>query len=220
MSGHMSELNEIAKALAEAQVEMSNPKFDTQNPFFKNKYASLAAVRDAVVPLLAKHGVFVAQDLRTAEGSVSCTTVLTHSSGQQMTFGPYTLPVSKADAQGYGSASTYCRRYHLMAVAGVVGDADDDAETAVGRGTNDPRGEDVKNYSKADHKKAQEYADRFRKAMVEGKEDQLYELHQECNPDASFYILVSTKLSAPERTSIKESIHRVHETHKANGVRQ
>src|SRR6185437_6559691 len=202
----MSDLNEIATALAKAQLDMSNPKFDTTNPFFKNKYVSLAAVRDAVVPVLSKHGIALTQDLCAAEGAVSCITILTHASGQQMRFGPYALPVSKQDAQGYGSASTYARRYHLMAVAGVVGDADDDAETAVGRGTNDPRGEDVKNYSKADHKKAQEYADRFRKAMVEGKEDQLYELHQECNPDASFYILVSTKLSAPERTSIKESI--------------
>lgn len=127
-------LNEIASALAKAQLDMTNPRFDTQNPFFKNRYASLAAVRDAVVPALAKHGLCLTQDLRTSEGAVSCTTILTHASGQQMSFGPYTLPVSKQDAQGYGSASTYARRYHLMAVCGVVGDADDDAEAAVNRG--------------------------------------------------------------------------------------
>lgn len=130
----MPMLNEIASALAKAQLDMTNPRFDTQNPFFKNRYASLAAVRDAVVPALAKHGLCLTQDLRTSEGTVSCTTILTHASGQQMSFGPYTLPVSKQDAQGYGSASTYARRYHLMAVCGVVGDADDDAEAAVNRG--------------------------------------------------------------------------------------
>src|SRR5438477_12591529 len=91
-------LNEIAKALAAAQVDMSDPRFDTQNPFFKNRYASLAAVRDSVVPILAKHGICLTQDLKTSEGAVSCITLLTHSSGQQMSFGPYTLPVSKQDA--------------------------------------------------------------------------------------------------------------------------
>jgi hypothetical protein len=43
------------------------------------------------------------------------------------------MPVSKADAQGFGSAATYARRYHLMAVANVVGDEDDDANQATGK---------------------------------------------------------------------------------------
>lgn len=130
---HMTSINEIAGALAKAQCEMINPAFDATNPHFRNKYASLAAVRNATIPVLAKHGVSVLQDVKTAEGGVSCETILTHVSGQQMRLGPLVLPVSKADAQGYGSAITYARRYHLMAVAGVVGDADDDAEGAVGR---------------------------------------------------------------------------------------
>jgi hypothetical protein len=129
----MREINEIAAALAKAQCEMSNPGFDSTNPHFRNKYASLAAVRNATIPVLARHGVSVIQDVKTADNGVSCETILTHSSGQQMRLGPLVLPVSKADAQGYGSAITYARRYHLMAVAGVVGDADDDAEGAVGR---------------------------------------------------------------------------------------
>src|SRR6267142_3894487 len=112
----------IAGALAKAQSEMANPAFDTVNPHFRNRFASLAAVRNAVVPVMAKHGIFVAQDLVSHEGLVSCTTILTHSSGQQMRFGPLVLPVAKNDAQGFGSAATYCRRYSLMAVACVVGD--------------------------------------------------------------------------------------------------
>jgi hypothetical protein len=129
----MSAINEIAGALAKAQAEMSNPAFDAQNPHFKNRYASLAAVRNSVVPVLAKHGIACLQDIRAVEGGIACETLLMHASGQQMRFGPLILPVSKADAQGFGSAATYARRYQLMAVAGVVGDADDDAEAAVGR---------------------------------------------------------------------------------------
>ena len=48
-----TELGAIAKALAAAQAEMSNPSFDSQNPHFKSRFASLASVRNAVVPVLA-----------------------------------------------------------------------------------------------------------------------------------------------------------------------
>lgn len=144
----MNPLNEIGAALAKAQTEMSNPKFDKTNPHFRNKFASLAAVRDAVVPVLAKYGIACVQDLQNAEGGVACTTTLVHASGQSMTFGPLRMPVSKADAQGFGSAATYARRYHLMAVANVVGDEDDDANSATGKpapavgiGVHNPMGE-------------------------------------------------------------------------------
>lgn len=126
-------LDAIGAALAKAQAEMSNPKFDKTNPHFKNKFASLAAVRDAVIPVLSKHGISCLQDLKNVAGGVGCTTTLLHTSGQMMTFGPLEMPVSKNDAQGFGSAATYARRYHLMAVANVVGDEDDDANSATGK---------------------------------------------------------------------------------------
>jgi hypothetical protein len=126
----------IGKALAGAQADMANPKFDKVNPHFKNRFSSLASVRDAVVPVLAKHEIACLQDLTNVEGGVACTTTLIHSSGQTLTFGPLKMPVSKQDAQGFGSAATYARRYHLMAVANVVGDEDDDANEATGKPAN------------------------------------------------------------------------------------
>lgn len=48
---------EISAALAAAQAEMKNPSFDSTNPHFRNKFASLAAIRNAVVPVFAKHGL-------------------------------------------------------------------------------------------------------------------------------------------------------------------
>ena len=119
----------IAAALAKAQSEMKNPAFDMQNPHFKNRYASLAAVRDAVVPIMSKHGIAVVQSLRSVDAGVECETTLIHASGEWLA-DTLVLPVSKADAQGYGSAATYARRYSLMAFAGVVGDADDDGNAA------------------------------------------------------------------------------------------
>lgn len=127
----MSELNSIAEALAKAQSEMKNPALDSVNPHFKSKFANLAAVRNAVVPVLAKHGIFIAQNLTNTERGIACTTILTHATGQQMTFGPLEMPAMKPDAQGLGSAATYARRYALMSALCIVGDEDDDAEAAV-----------------------------------------------------------------------------------------
>lgn len=120
----------ISKALAAAQAEMRNPAFDSSNPHFRNKFASLAAIRNAVVPVFSKHGLSVMQELTTDELGVSCTTIIQHESGQWMEFGPLTMPANKPDAQGLGSAATYCRRYALQAVAAVVGDEDEDGNEA------------------------------------------------------------------------------------------
>jgi hypothetical protein len=127
----MDNINDLAAALAKAQAEMSNPKFDSQNPHFRNKFASLAAVRNAVVPAFSKHGLSVLQNLVTSAEGVACETIILHSSGQSLKLGPLLMPAMKHDAQGLGSAATYARRYSLLAAAGVVGEEDDDAEAAV-----------------------------------------------------------------------------------------
>lgn len=121
------QINELVTALAKAQAEMKNPTLDSSNPFFKNKYVSLAGVREAVTPTLAKFGLAVTQLIGHQEGGITCQTVLMHVSGQWLS-GTLYMPSGKQDAQGYGSAITYARRYALMAICGVVGDEDDDAE--------------------------------------------------------------------------------------------
>lgn len=122
----MNEINELAAALVKAQADLKNPKLDATNPHFRSKFASLAGVRDTVVPALAKHGIAVIQNLVTNDHGVGCETILVHASGQTMKLGPLFLPAAKHDPQGFGSCATYARRYALMAVACVVGDEDDD----------------------------------------------------------------------------------------------
>ena len=120
----------LAKALSIVQGKLSHAKKDSENPFFKSKYADLESVWDACRDLLAGNGLSVMQfPGEFIDGTMSMTTILAHSSGewigQEMS-----LPVSKPDAQGSGSALTYMRRYALAAVIGVV-QADDDANAAV-----------------------------------------------------------------------------------------
>ena len=118
--------DKIDAALAKAQAEMTNPVYDSTNPHFKSKYASLAGVRNAIIPVFAKHGVACVQELVHHDNKIGCATRLSHA-GQWIEFEPFFVPAGKNDAQGFGSASTYARRYSLQAVAGVSGDEDDDA---------------------------------------------------------------------------------------------
>ena len=126
------QINEIAKALANAQRVIKGAKKDSANPFFKSSYADLASVVEACREPLANNEIAVVQPPATLEnGEVSVTTMLVHSSGQWMR---ETLSVKPKDdgPQAMGSVITYLRRYSLAAFAGVAPE-DDDAEAAEGR---------------------------------------------------------------------------------------
>ena len=115
-------------ALAFAKIESATK--GKVNPAFRSKYADLAAVVDAVKPALAEHGLWFRQITHPADGGVCVETVIHHSSGESLSCGPLFVPASKQDAQGFGSALTYCRRYSLMAAFGVPAE-DDDGNAAV-----------------------------------------------------------------------------------------
>lgn len=123
-------IKELATALAKAQAEMHNPRFDQVNPHFKSKFASLAAVREAVIPVLAKHGISLSQWPMCEGNNAGCRTVLAHASGEWMDES-FLIPVDKQSAHGYASALTYAKRLSMQAVCGVVGDEDDDGNGAI-----------------------------------------------------------------------------------------
>lgn len=123
-------IGKLAEALAKAQGELKNPHFDAVNPHFKNKFASLAAVRDVVIPAFTKHGLSVSQWPVGADGHAGCKTILAHASGEWL-YESFIIPVDKQNAHGYASAVTYAKRISLQSIAGVVGEADDDGNGAV-----------------------------------------------------------------------------------------
>lgn len=124
------EIAALAKALAAAQGELQDAKKDAKNPHFKTMFASLVSVRAAITPVFSKHGLSVVQ-LNEPHGvtGVCVVTLLMHESGQWIRSRLF-VPVSKADAQGFGSAQSYARRYALAAIANLATDDDDDAEQA------------------------------------------------------------------------------------------
>ena len=117
-------INELAAALAKAQGQMSGAKRDSENPFFKSKYADLQSVWDACRFPLSSNGLAIVQLPRFTEQGVEVETSLVHSSGQMISE-TLAVPVSKQDAQGVGSAITYARRYALAAFVGVCPEDDD-----------------------------------------------------------------------------------------------
>ena len=122
-------LNELPTTLHEAMAlafaEIEGATKDKVNPHFKSKYADIGSVIDAIKPPLIKYGLFFTQRSHPADTGVTVETVLHHSSGADMTLGTLFVPANKQDAQGFGSALTYARRYGLMTAFGVPAEDDD-----------------------------------------------------------------------------------------------
>ena len=113
---HSESIAKLATALSIVQGKLTHAKKDSANPFFKSKYADLESVWDACRDLLAENGLAVMQfPGEFVDGTMSLNTILTHSSGEYMSY-LMSVPVTKPDAQGAGSALTYMRRYALAAV--------------------------------------------------------------------------------------------------------
>lgn len=115
----------IAAALVKAQAEYGPALKSSQNPHYKSKYADLASCVEAVVGALNKHGIAFMQRVLPCDNGVTVETVFIHTSGETLSSGALHVPVQKNDAQGYGSALTYARRYSLMSACGIAPEDDD-----------------------------------------------------------------------------------------------
>jgi len=118
-------MKNIASALVRAQRGFAPALKTSTNPHFRSKYVDLAGCIEAVVDALNSAGIALVQ--RTSEDSTGVTveTVFVHESGETLECGKLHVPASKQDAQGYGSALTYARRYSLMAACGIAPEDDD-----------------------------------------------------------------------------------------------
>ena len=121
-------------AMAKAQGQMTGAKKDSINPHFRNNYSSLASVIDAAREALSSNGIAVYQSLGNyVENTLQVTTRLAHAG--QWIQDTQTVPIAaKAiTPQVLMSASTYGRRYGLMAMlclAPIEDTGDDDGNAA------------------------------------------------------------------------------------------
>lgn len=122
----------LHSAMAAAFGEIEAATKSANNPHFKSKYADIATVIDAVKPALVKHGLFFTQHPEPSERGVCIETMLHHASGESISLGKLFVPANKQDAQGFGSALTYARRYALVTAFGVPTEDDDGNAAAKG----------------------------------------------------------------------------------------
>jgi len=124
----MSEqLDQLATALSAFQGEVTDARKDVSG--YNYKYADLSQVLDIARPLMAKHGLSLAQFPGSAGDKVTIESYLLHKSGQFISGTiemPVTLNKGMTHAQCVGSVITYARRYATGAILGIT-QTDNDA---------------------------------------------------------------------------------------------
>lgn len=118
-------MKEISAALVKAQKEFAPALKTNTNPHFKSKYVGLDGCVEAVIDALNNNGIMLMQKNHPSDSGVAVETIFIHESGESISGGVLTVPASKQDPQGYGSALTYARRYSLMAACGIAPEDDD-----------------------------------------------------------------------------------------------
>jgi len=132
-------VDKLWPAIVKARQAMKGPKKGAENPGFKRegkplKYADLAACIEAADDAGGPQGLVTLQELTSDSAGVCVSTLIVHESGQWVKFEPLFIPANKQDAQGFGSAASYARRYSIKA-AWNMADEDDDGNAAVAKHT-------------------------------------------------------------------------------------
>lgn len=116
----------LAKAIADFQQEV--PAIHEQTKGYGYTYASLTQIFKVINPLMKKHKLGFTQ---MVNGTQLSTTIFHTDSGATieavMDIPQGVQMKGMNDFQVLGSGITYCRRYHISAILGLVTDADIDA---------------------------------------------------------------------------------------------
>jgi hypothetical protein len=199
-------MKDLFAALVQCQGELGAALKDATNPHFKSKYADLASVVGAIKPVASKHGLGYVQCFHPSEGGVTVETIIVHTSGEHFSTGPLFVPATKQDAQGYGSAITYARRYSLQTAFGVPAD-DDDGNAAAASAPKlnqfSARGASLKDVE-VDWKKAKAIAGAIADHIVKQHEDWEWKVWEESEQaKGDELIAVAECLSSSERATLK-----------------
>ncbi len=119
----------ILAALFAFQQAVAPIKKDQVNDHLHSKYTDLTGVWAAIREPLKLHELLVIQEnVPCSRGAMVATTVV-HMPSKEWRASTIYIPARKADAQAFGSAISYARRYGLMTVLGLL-TTDDDGHAA------------------------------------------------------------------------------------------
>jgi hypothetical protein len=128
-------ISKLTEALAKVQGSLEGALTDSNNPYFKSKYADLTSVWRACRKQLSDNGLAIIQVTVPSEDLeyISLETILSHVSGEWVSSMLRMKPV-KNDPQAIGSCITYMRRYSLAAIVGVSPEDDDGNNASILQG--------------------------------------------------------------------------------------
>ena len=119
------QVNEVYAKLVKAKAQFGKAIKNANNPHFKNNYADLQSVLDAVTDALLANDLFVSQTGERSGDVFAIRTLVFDSNGDSIDFGIMPVKTIKEDAQAFGSGLTYARRYALMSAFGLAPEDDD-----------------------------------------------------------------------------------------------
>lgn len=129
----MDQRAEFNKALCAFQAERQMIGETSINTHTKRRYASYSDFVLAIKESLSRHGLSINHSTKFENGIEIMVTTLRHNSGYQET-SEFPLYVSdRNNQQQWGSARTYCKKYALREMLGLVSgeSEDDDGESTV-----------------------------------------------------------------------------------------
>lgn len=118
------ETKNIYQRLHEAKLEIGKVAKNAKNPHFKNTYADLNALIEAVEPILLEKGLVLLQPIKEGKVFTIITSIIDSYSIESYIDLPNNL-----NPQQLGSAVTYFRRYTLQSLMSLQA-VDDDGQQA------------------------------------------------------------------------------------------
>jgi hypothetical protein len=195
----------LIEALVAAQAEMPNPPLDGTNPHFRSKFSTLLSVLDTIKPVLNRHGIHFSQTFAFDAGAGPVLQTILRK-GNESIVSSAPIP-ALPDVQKWAGAVTYIRRISALAVCGIVGDPDADAEDVV-RAPEQKR--DLGPHPDTDFVPVElvaKYASAFRDRLAKGNFPGVLQVHDDLNAEGqSEYSAVWKQLGSAERAAIKEAI--------------
>lgn len=161
-----NDITELTKALAEFRKIVKQPTKSGGGHF--GNYVELESVIKSIDEAAGANDISYVQEATSDDNVVNVATQIMHKSGQWIRFAPMSIPASRRDAQQFGSAESYARRYALSAVFGISSDKDDDGQAATDGVNNQPTKAPKSKRSAAETAYNTEYAEMIKVVGKEG----------------------------------------------------
>ena len=125
---HSEQVDEVVPAFVAALGELANIHKTNKADMGSHSYtyADLGTVLEAIKPVLTERGLAVSQPV----GVEGVATIVFHTSGQWLAFGPLKVKPTQNTPQAEGSAITYARRYQILAALNLATEDDDGARAS------------------------------------------------------------------------------------------